>query len=851
MKKLRAVVRSISPFSRKRNTDVNDPGPSVPLHTDEDDDSRDSRMWSLEGIDFLKFLRTFYTMFNPDKVSSVEYIYDQYQGDELVLICQLSEKYDLSRDDMQAIIDTCRDCRSEASSVASESIGLGTFSSGKRSIDSRGQGVVRTPSWQQRSQERRARDMLRQERNERMDTFAMEGGSHERSRGDSTTNDDKGSKSVVTPMSLQDIINTSRRSDSLSKKSVRFSNNMASEDPSLDSYTDSPSLSRQKSDVNNDLSSTRARRPSPPPWQPQRTASPMSAEGYHANLHSHSTNMHSRSETPVGVGSPETDIPSVPVQRMKRPVVSVRSTSESFQRQPSSGLNSVSSEPRLWGTPTISSGSSNQMQDSPASHKLERGARQHSSSPILSRESSSSLLQPGISSLDVSPDNRSSVHIDKEGENTQSIHLEEMRKELERTRQALNEADKERDAVLQLLQEMATSPGEMQDVVEAYLDKYGKRDQSNLKARTLEHQPSGVSKFSLRLQDLGDRRDSDDMKNQPPSQRDRSPGTLLRSLSSRTQQEKPYMAGTASSSKRSMELALAGKSSGNYPAHGGFSTTGSRDPSPNGSVSSARERNMARGESTRSRGGRWIRPSSADRTRGRSPSPAGSDSKQRSSQSPSPSNSFEELDSQYRKVKKVLERSTSNARSSYDNTRNQLNDRVQEFEQEKIKAVKRTVTGSPQREALHGEDDWIACVDPKTKKTYYYSKSRRKSTWTPPVASSTGEIFSWSPPTSTVLTWSPVPTGSRASTPTGSRSSTPTGGSRPSSRNGRVKFAPNSATRQYQRSQSPAESTSSQKTTGSLTSQWQEAVDPKSGRTYWFNRSTRKSTWKRPAEATA
>jgi hypothetical protein len=57
------------------------------------------------------------------------------------------------------------------------------------------------------------------------------------------------------------------------------------------------------------------------------------------------------------------------------------------------------------------------------------------------------------------------------GGRTQTVHIEEIKLELARTRQALTEADKERDEVLQLLEEMAAAPMEMQSVVEEYLGR--------------------------------------------------------------------------------------------------------------------------------------------------------------------------------------------------------------------------------------------------------------------------------------------------------------------------------------------------------------------------------------------
>ena len=103
---MRKLIRSISPFSKK-NINIDDPGPSVPVRPPSPS-SQTKPTWSLHGVDFLSFLRVFYQRFNPQKVSAIDFIYDQYKGDEMVLIFELAEKYNLSQEEMQDIIDSTK-----------------------------------------------------------------------------------------------------------------------------------------------------------------------------------------------------------------------------------------------------------------------------------------------------------------------------------------------------------------------------------------------------------------------------------------------------------------------------------------------------------------------------------------------------------------------------------------------------------------------------------------------------------------------------------------------------------------------------------------------------------------------
>mmetsp|Transcript_12101 Transcript_12101/g.18287 ORF Transcript_12101/g.18287 Transcript_12101/m.18287 type:complete len:803 (+) Transcript_12101:197-2605(+) len=800
MKKIKAAVRSISPFTRKHHTDIDDPGPSVPLRG-EVGDSRNRPTWSLDNVDFLKFLRVFYSKFNPEKLSTIEYIYEQYKGDEMVLIYQLAEKYELTHDAMQAIINSSCDYQPDcdiSESTASEVI---DSSAGPHPPFV----TSPTPSWKPKNDERKSlhdtqsvRQGARENQNVDLKQFRQ---SHNASPQnisggvvdtESSENDD--SKNSVAPTSLQDIINSSRRSDSLSKKTVRFSQNVTNEGSSVDSNTGT-SLPRQSSDASiTTFSSSVSGVPRP--------NLVMKTENGHTTP-TYTKDQYSPARTPVVTSNGTArDTSSHDKQRTARRSMALVASSSDYNQQQSPSLNHDASTPKLYAAPTRDSRFSNQ--ESFDHHSMpERGPQQDKINP--EQPVSENLSEPAESIGD--------REFNGSGERIQSVHLEEMRLELERTRQALSEADKERDTVLHLLQEMASSPEEMKGVVEAYLLKYGKRVEER---STHGRSPTGIlrhdgdlNRLQLRLRDL-------EGKKVNPSKvpvRERPTGAALRSnsTSSRPNREKSYMSGTASSSKRSMELALAGNLSGNYTSL----SAGSRDPSPNGSVCSSRGRTVSR-----NRGERWIRPSSADRTRERSRSPASSEPRRRSSRSPSPSINSEDLDSQYHRSKKLSDRSGNQMRS-FRNTSDS------EYQYRPQGSTSRLGAASPRRGTQQSGDDWVACVDPKTGKTYYYSASRKKSVWAPPVTLSSG---------------------SRSSTPTGSRASTPAGGSRSSSREGRVTFASTPVSRQ-QRAASPAGSNSSQRSGGSSSNQWAKAIDRKTGKTYWYNRTTGVSTWKRPTEA--
>lgn len=155
------------------------------------------------------------------------------------------------------------------------------------------------------------------------------------------------------------------------------------------------------------------------------------------------------------------------------------------------------------------------------------------------------------------------------------------------------------------------------------------------------------------------------------------------------------------------------------------------------------------------------------------------------------------------------------------------------------------------------------CVDPKTQRKYYYSRSLSKSTWTCPPhlvgvlgaasdANNNGELNG----TNTVINKYNLNicciggASSRAGSATSKTRGTVAWRGRDNSRErdgnsrGRDRERDSSpagsisggGSRHTVRSASPAGSTSSSTRGGGGSAIWKSAKDPKSGRTYWFNR---------------
>lgn len=57
----------------------------------------DSNLYTINDDTFTEFLVYFYSQFNPEKIRLIDYIAQEYVGDELIMISHLAQKYQLSQ----------------------------------------------------------------------------------------------------------------------------------------------------------------------------------------------------------------------------------------------------------------------------------------------------------------------------------------------------------------------------------------------------------------------------------------------------------------------------------------------------------------------------------------------------------------------------------------------------------------------------------------------------------------------------------------------------------------------------------------------------------------------------------
>lgn len=443
---MRKLLRSISPFS-KRNVTVDDPGPNVPVGQ-----STTKPTWSLQGADLHKVLFTFYSKYNPDKIPAIEEILTQYIGEEMVMLYELAEVYKLSQSMMQKIIDDSKKTDIDAS-VSSSSI------EPPAPVEYRS---VVTPQWENSkvTPDRLSHRSLPSTSNKHKKSGEL---NSYRPKSDiasipkrvpppqtTITKDSEPDRERdrfemedmprVTPMTLQDIINTSRKNDSLMKKSVRFS-------PNLELATNVTTLP------------------------------PSSYHTLSANRKLHQTD----ENVDRNASSRGTDEEGITRDSLPRPVLNVTPVAE--LRLP----DDVSS--------------TDTHQDAPLPRHSSRTMNSTHGMSSVRTDQTSNQEQEDELREDKQKTNHHHYHHHHERENTpksrsvdapmiithesatapaagmvrtESVGLEEMRRELERTRQALSQADSERHEVLNLLQEVVADPYEMQEVVERYLNNYGK-----------------------------------------------------------------------------------------------------------------------------------------------------------------------------------------------------------------------------------------------------------------------------------------------------------------------------------------------------------------------------------------
>lgn len=95
-KSLKTIVQAISPFTRKPSEAAkdNETGEQTESHAQ-------NYYWDLSRVDLKQALKGFYKKYNPEKSFIVGDILQKYHGEEILLLQQLCDRYNLDQDDMQ------------------------------------------------------------------------------------------------------------------------------------------------------------------------------------------------------------------------------------------------------------------------------------------------------------------------------------------------------------------------------------------------------------------------------------------------------------------------------------------------------------------------------------------------------------------------------------------------------------------------------------------------------------------------------------------------------------------------------------------------------------------------------
>lgn len=96
--KFKTLVRAISPFTGSKGKPVEADDATAKSTTSEFN-------WDLSRADMEVLLSNFYTIYNPDRVKSVREILHQYEGEEVLMLQQLCERYNLTQADIQEFLD--------------------------------------------------------------------------------------------------------------------------------------------------------------------------------------------------------------------------------------------------------------------------------------------------------------------------------------------------------------------------------------------------------------------------------------------------------------------------------------------------------------------------------------------------------------------------------------------------------------------------------------------------------------------------------------------------------------------------------------------------------------------------
>lgn len=471
---MRKLIRSISPFSKK-NVTIEDPGPSVPLNpsnsTINTPNSSSSTIatpkptWSVEGINFLQFLQIFYEKYNPEKLSSIDFIYQEYKGEEMVLIYELAEKYHLSHDEMQKLLNLSKNSSSTLKIETTSAMiknGPSTYSTSNGSVNSEPQELhsVVAPNWQQSKRPERTNHRNVSPYIARPETNPLE-----------NKLTDKPNESQRTPpsISLQDIIQTTRQHDLLAKKSVRFSVTEPETDDQVSENNSSqsgiPSIGTRKIMNGIPPSNSSVNQLSPSPSSLQNTFP--------------TVNQTLNVRTNQGYPTLQTQSGSSSLQARIRS--SLNQTTKDGESTP------ASSTPTSTSVPTNQSGKyTNPLQNIPS----QRTETIQNFNSMTSIDSFGSTISAKVVGRLESPE-KSSID---------ATRIKVLEEELDNFKSRLKEVENERDNLLKMFEDSWNSPSQVLKIVRTYLAKYNREveeivedEQNSVRSSLSENYPSKLT----------------------------------------------------------------------------------------------------------------------------------------------------------------------------------------------------------------------------------------------------------------------------------------------------------------------------------------------------------------------
>ena len=442
MKRISKSLRSISPF---RKQSVSEGPPDSKMKTEElqspsDEENNNTNNnnvhnYNLSGVLFKDFLVYFYSKYNPEKINMIDYIAKEYQGDELIMISNLSDKYKLNPTEMQQIIDMSK--RTNATKARPP----------PSDTDSEPESEPNSEPVSELSTSSLRNSYSSQQRMRKGVSFSNANSVRTYDRNASPARIDTAISSA--PASLQDIINRGRQQE--------------------------PASSRQniinKGLLGNSLLSPAQQQGSHKPSPSMRSPSPTLGRGNGPKPQPHPAPVRSSSPLQTAIRNQTTDdTDRLQNQRNLREKMLQNQQQEMLQHQRQQYMIQKQQEKDR-------EFQQRQQQQEEEKHKQLKQVVEDDEKFVAEQVRNAERL-----------------HHDKDhgSSRTETIQLEEIQAELDRTRQALTVADQERAEVLRLLEEMAAAPhsARMQSVVEEYL---GNRTRAN----SIQSVQSEVCSFHL------------------------------------------------------------------------------------------------------------------------------------------------------------------------------------------------------------------------------------------------------------------------------------------------------------------------------------------------------------------